>query len=184
MPQMELPLFSEEVTLINATIGYAKRGKTVYYFSGQLPVYSHHEKDEATFKLYMVQLYINGTASQAEINRAFGMNAVNMKRWVARYQKKGPAGFYRKERRIVESVLTGEVKSAAQSMLDEGHERSEIAKVLGIRVHTLGKAIRDGRLHSRAGEKKRNHTEVTRAVAVEKTANQRSGMAVHAYEND
>jgi hypothetical protein len=180
MPQMQLPLFSEDVTLINATIGYAKRSNTVYYFSGQLPVYSHHEKDEATFKVYMAQLYVNGTASQAEINRAFGMNPINMKRWVARYQKKGPAGFYTKERRTVGRVVTEEVASNAQEMLDEGHERSEVAKVLGMKINTLGKAIRDGRLHSSAGVKKKKQAGVIRVVGAGKIAHQCSGKDVPA----
>jgi transposase-like protein len=146
MPQMEMPLFSEDVTLINPLIGYAKRGETVYYFNGQMPIYSHHEKDKASFKSFMAQLYVNGNARQAEINRTFGMNKINMKRWVKKYREKGPEAFYIKEQKNKPRVLTEEVLIIAQSMLDGGCETTEVASELGIKLNTLGKAIRAGRL--------------------------------------
>jgi len=161
MPQMLLPLFSQDITLINSLIGYAKRNGTVYYFNGQMPLFSHHEKDEASFKVFMAQLYVNGNATQAEINRAFGMNKINMKRWAKKYREEGPGAFYRKERKTKPRVMTGKVISVAQSMLDEGYETFEAARELGIKVNTFGKAMRDGRLIKRNDIKKKTFTILT-----------------------
>jgi hypothetical protein len=44
------------------------------------------------------------------------------------------------------TVLTPPVLAKAQSLLDEHHSRSEVAKELGVKYDTLRKAINDGRL--------------------------------------
>lgn len=146
--QKLLPLFSKDVTLINNLVGFAKRDNTVYYFCGQMPVFQHVESDLSSFKMFMSQLYIQGTATQSEINRTFGLNPINMKRWVKRYQEGGCGAFYNKKPRARNPrILRPEVLRDIQSILNEGGTPSEAARKLGIKPNTLQKAIRNGRLH-------------------------------------
>ena len=100
MPQMLLPIFTREVTLINQLIGFAKRDGRVYYFNGQMPIFVHDESDLDSFKMFTAQLYVTGSATQSEINNAFGLNAINMKRWTKRYREGGPGAFYRREKNV------------------------------------------------------------------------------------
>ncbi len=81
MPQMLLPIFPCEVTLINPLIGFAKRDGRVYYFNGQMPIFLHDENDLDSFRMFMAQLFVTGNATQSEINKTFGLNTINMKRW-------------------------------------------------------------------------------------------------------
>jgi len=155
MPQMLLPVFSKDVTLINSLIGYAKRDGWVYYFNGQMPLFSHKEDDMNTFKMFMAQLYVTGNATQAEINRTFGLkNPMNMKRWAKKYKEGGPAAFYKQETNRKPRVMTEQVLQNIQSILDTGQTPPEIAKELGLKADTLNKAIREGKLHRQSFEKK------------------------------
>ncbi|MBU1682841.1 hypothetical protein KJ742_02755 [Patescibacteria group bacterium] len=147
---MELPLFSEEVSLINSLIGYAKREGKVYYFNGQMPLFIHDEKDGDSFKMFMAQLYVTGNATQSEINKAFGMNPINMKRWVKKYKEEGAGGFYRKTRERKARVMTKEVLNKVGRLMEENYSLPEIAEELEIKVDTLRKAIREGKLKKKS----------------------------------
>ncbi len=94
MPQISLPLFSEDITLINSIIGFQKNNGIVYYFNGSMPVYQHPEDDLKSFRLFTSQLVVNGNAKQIEIVKAFGVSAISVKRWVKRYREEGAQGFF------------------------------------------------------------------------------------------
>lgn len=152
MPQMLLPIFSDDVTLINQLIGYAKRDGRVYYFN---PIFIHDEGDLDSFKMFMAQLYVTGNATQSEINKTFGLNAVNMKRWAKKYREGGPGAFYKKERKRKSYVMTPDIIDTAQSLMDEAHTKKEVAEELGLKIDTLRKAIREGNLHQKKDLKKK-----------------------------
>ena len=69
--QTLLPLFPEEITLINKYLGVQKKDDIIYYFNGMMPVYQHHEDDYDSFRLYTSQLVINGNCKQMDIVRCF-----------------------------------------------------------------------------------------------------------------
>lgn len=94
MPQISLPFFPEEITLINSSIGFQKRAGIVFYFAGMMPVYQHPEDDIKSFRFYTSQIVVNGNATQAEIVKAFGVSAISVKRWVKRYHQEGSKGFF------------------------------------------------------------------------------------------
>lgn len=52
MPQIRLPFFPEEITLINSIVGFQKNYGIVYYFNGSMPVYQHPEEDLKSFRLF------------------------------------------------------------------------------------------------------------------------------------
>jgi transposase-like protein len=147
MPQMLLPIFPTELTLINNKIGFQKNEGSVYYFNGMMPIFSHAEDDLASFRFITSQMVVLGNATQAEIVRAFGISPISMKRYVKRYRERGLAGFFDTPRRRGPSVLTNEILDKVQLLLDQGQSVSSIASQLNLRSDTLNKAIRDGRLH-------------------------------------
>ena len=78
MPQTLLPVFPAEATPVNELISFCKREGTVYYFHGCLPVFSHAESDLKSFRLFASQLVVNGSCTQAELVRAFGIRSISM----------------------------------------------------------------------------------------------------------
>ncbi len=147
MPQIQLPIFPEGVSLINSQLAFALKDGCVTYLHGHLPVFSHSENDLRTFRMITSQFYLNGLATQAEIFRAFGVPPISVKRAVKLYREKGPEGFYAVPRRRGAAVLRPPVLAQVQQALDEGQSVNEIAAHLGLKPNTLAKAIRDGRLH-------------------------------------
>ena len=147
MPQMHLPFFPDGVEHITSELAFEKKDGQVTYFNGHMPVFIHAEDDIATFRMITAQFCLNGNAKQADICRAFGLPPINVKRAVKRHREKGVAGFYEEPKRRGPAVLTAEVLSEAQELLDEGLETTEGAKQLGVKRDTLAKAIRAGRLH-------------------------------------
>lgn len=94
MPQLNLPLFKEDMTLINSFVGFQERNGKVYYFNGSMPVYQHPKNDLKSFRLFTSQLVVNGNARQIEIVKAFGVSPISVKRWVKRYREDGAQGFF------------------------------------------------------------------------------------------
>ena len=147
MPQLQLPIFPEGVTLITNEIAYQCKEGIVTYFHGHLPVFQHNKDDLECFRLFTSQLIINGSVRQADIVRAFGVPRVTVKRYVKLIRQQGAKGFFALPRRRSASVLKGEVSLRAQALLDAGKSVPEVARELDVLPNTLHKAIRSGRLH-------------------------------------
>ncbi|MCK5711291.1 MAG: helix-turn-helix domain-containing protein [Hyphomicrobiaceae bacterium] len=147
MPQGILPLFADDATPINGLISFQRKHGMVYYFHGCLPLFSHPQDDKASFRMFTSQLYIDGNCKQSEIVKAFGVTSISVKRAVKKYREGGPAAFFQSPHtRRQPRILTDEVVRTAQSLLDEGMTRSDIANELNIKSDTLYRAIRSGKL--------------------------------------
>lgn len=153
MPQLQLPIFPEGVTHITPELAFEKRDGQVTYFTGLLPVFRHDEKDLRTFRMITSQFCVNGNAKQAAIARAFGVPLITVKRGVKTYRTKGAAGFYEVRRTRGAAVLTPIVLEQAQTKLDEGISVVDVATQLGLKLNTVQKAIRAGRLRQAAKKK-------------------------------
>jgi transposase len=147
MPQLQLPIFSSGMTPINANLGFMREGNTLTYFYGHLPVFNHTVDDQRSFRMITSQFYVNGSATQSEICRAFGVSPISVKRAVKLYRQKGVAGFFEQPRRRGAAVLTPAVLREVQELMDEGLELPEIANRQGLLADTLRKALRTGKLH-------------------------------------
>jgi len=147
MPQLQLPIFPEGMTLINANLGVMTQDGTVTYIYGSLPIFSHAVDDVKTFRMITSQFYVNGSAKQADICRAFGVSRISVKRSVKLYREKGMAGFFEKPRRRGAAVLTPNVLKEVQSMLDNERSIPEIAGEMDLKADTLRKAVLSGKLH-------------------------------------
>jgi hypothetical protein len=146
MPQVQLPLFPHGTTAITPELAFARREEQVVYFNGHLPVFTHEVQDLASFRLFTTQLIVNGTASQGEIVKSFGVPITTVKRCCKRYRERGAAAFFNPPERRQGSRLTTPALAQAQALLEEGCSVPEIGRRLGILTSTLHKAIDDGRL--------------------------------------
>jgi transposase-like protein len=152
MPQAQLPIFPTGTTTITRELAFEKRDGKVVYFNGHLPVFTHEVSDLKSFRLFTTQLIINGSASQGEISRAFGVPLVTVKRYCKKFRERGAEAFFVPPVKRRGKRLTPERLAQVQALLDRGQTVPEIAAQVGILATTLHKAIDDGRLRQ---EKKR-----------------------------
>lgn len=146
MPQAQLPIFPAGTTLITSEVGFECRNGQVVYFSGHLPILTHEEDDIAAFRFITSQLIVNGTVTQAQIVKAFGVSLTTVKRCVKRYREGGPQAFFKPAAKRKGHRLTPERLEEAQRMLDDGLSVPEISTKTGVLATTLHKAIDSGRL--------------------------------------
>jgi transposase len=146
MPQVQLPLFASGTTEINEALAFERREDQVVYFNGHLPVFTHRSDDLGSFRLFTTQLIVNGTATQGQIVRAFGVPLTTVKRGCRAYRERGAAAFFKPAARREGRRLTVERLAQAQRLLDQGQTVPQISVALGILPTTLHKARDDGRL--------------------------------------
>lgn len=147
MPQVQLPIFPDGVTEITDNLSFEKRDGRVTYFHGLFPVFVHDEADLRTFRMITSQFCVQGSTTQPQIVRAFGVSLTTVKRYCKLYKQKGPEGFYAPRDSRGPAVLVPEVIHKAQQMLDADQDISRVASQLGVKRNTLQKAVRAGRLH-------------------------------------
>jgi hypothetical protein len=146
MPQIQLPIFPASSTAITDELAFEQRDGQVFYFNGHLPVFTHAAGDLGAFRLFTSQLIANGSASQSQISRAFGVPLVSVKRACKKLREEGAAGFFRPRPPRHGHRLTAALLHQAQTLLDAGTEVPAVGEHLGVLPNTLHKAIRAGRL--------------------------------------
>jgi len=146
MPQALLPIIPDGASQISDLVSVVRQTDQWTYFCGILPVFSHPENDHASFRMFTAQLCGQGVCTQAQIVRAFGVSKNSVLRSVAKYRQQGVKAFYQPRKRRGPTVLTAEVRTRAQSLLDMGQSRQAVADELGIYYDTVRKAIDQGRL--------------------------------------
>ena len=146
MPQVQLPLFPSGATPITEELGFECRDKQVVYFNGHLPVFTHDIEDLGSFRLFTTQLIANGTATQGQIVKAFGVPMTTVKRCCRAFRERGAAAFFKAPARREGHRLTAERVIEVQRLLDQGWGVPQISKEFNILPSTLHKAIDDGRL--------------------------------------
>ncbi len=147
MPQLILPLLPSGATAINDILSVQNDNGSWYYFAGINPIFSHDEKDLASFRMFTSQLIASGQCRNKAIIKAFGVSSNSVKRSVKKYKEGGIKAFFQPRKGRGGSVITGEVKKECQELLDNGQSRHDICDKLDIKYDTLRKAIASGRLH-------------------------------------
>jgi len=153
MPQVQLPVFPAGATLINDALACEWRDGQAVYVNGHLPVFTHAADDLASFRFFTTQLIVNGSATQGEIARAFGVPRGTVKRCVKRHRTRGAAAFFTPAPRREGSRLTAEVLAVVQGLLAQGVAVPEIGRQTGVVASTLHKALCAGRLVAPAKKK-------------------------------
>jgi hypothetical protein len=158
MPQVQLPLFPAGTTQLNDCLAFECRDGQITYYNGHLPVFTHAQEDLAAFRLFTSQLVVNGSATQGDIRRAFGVPKVAVQRALARYRAGGAAAFFVPPQPRRGRKLTPEVLAQVQALLDAGEAVPAIRRQTGVLANTIHKAIRAGRLRAHAKKKTRAPT--------------------------
>jgi transposase len=153
MPQLHLPMFPTGVTHITSELAFEKKDGCITYFNGHMPVFTHGEKDVATFRMITSQFCVSGYARQSDIIRAFGVTSISVKRSVKLYREKGTRGFYAPRVTRGAAVLVDSVVAQIEELLAAGASEAEVAKKLELKLNTLQKAIRAGRIRMPAKKK-------------------------------
>ena len=148
MPQLQLPMFPEGVTHITNQLAVMKKDGQVTYFNGHMPVFSHDETDIQTFRMITSQFCVTGHVKQSDIIRAFGVTSISVKRSVKIYREKGPKGFYAPRVTRGPAVLVEAVVSEIEERLAVGATPGEVANTLGLKLNTIQKAMREGRIRA------------------------------------
>jgi len=148
MPQLQLPFFPDGVTYITNQLAFRRQAGQVTYFNGHMPVFSHADSDIATFRMITSQFCVTGHVKQSEIIRAFGVTSISVKRSVKIYREKGPKGFYAPRVTRGPAVLVEDVVSEIEGLLAGGATPAEVATTLGVKLNTIQKAIREGRIRA------------------------------------
>ncbi len=171
MAQLFLPLLSDGVTNINHLVSVWELEGRWSYFFGIYPIYSHKPDDQKMFRLTTAHLIESGVCRQIEIIAAFGVSKSSVIRAQRRLRNHGPEAFFieRRGSRKGGPILTPEVLAQAQSLLDSGLARKEVAEELNVKYDTLRKAINDGRLKE-IGPVNVTATKSARTVADEQAA--------------
>jgi transposase-like protein len=148
MPQVQLPLFPVGTTVINAELAFERRDDQVVYLNGHLPVFTHRPDDLASFRFFTTQLIVNGTATQGQIAKAFGVSLTTVKRYCRAYRARGANAFFVPAARREGARLTAERLVEVQRLLDQGQRVPQISAHLNLLPSTLHKALDDGRLRA------------------------------------
>ena len=112
-------------------------------------MFSHAANDVASFRLFTTQLIVNGSASQAQVSRAFGVPLITVKRMCRKLREQGAKGFFAPPPPAKGHKLTPELIIEAQALLNEGLSIPAVGAQLGVLPNTLHKAISYGRLQKK-----------------------------------
>jgi hypothetical protein len=154
MPQLQLPIFSEEIQHLTSEIGFRCQGGQVTYFNGQLPIFTHAQGDMPMFRTITSQWMDQGLVKQSEVARTFGVPLRSVKRYLSIYRAKGLPGLYAPKPRRRGHKLTAERLVEVQEKLHQGLSVPQISEEVGILPSTLHKAIDAGRLQQFKKKKK------------------------------
>ena len=146
IPQALLPLIADGATRISDLISVVRENGQWTYFCGTQPVFRHAENDHRCFRMFTAQLICQGVCRQVDIVCAFGVSKNSVIRSVEKYDAGGVAAFYTSRATRGASVMTPGVTAQAQQLLGAGWSSREVAGELGLKLDTLRKAIRQGRV--------------------------------------
>jgi transposase len=146
MAQGILPILPAGSTLITNTLSVVNEGDTWTYFQGLLPVFSHAQDQVQSFRMFTAQLAANGSCKLVDIEKAFGVSAISVKRAVKLYRTGGCGAFFAPRRGRGAGVLLPQKVKALQALLDEGLSYREAARREEVHHDTVRKGIDRGLL--------------------------------------
>jgi len=146
MPQVQLPMFPAGSVDINGDLACRTEGERVVYYNGHLPVFTHAKSDLASFRMFTSQLIVQGSATQGQVAKAFGVPLVAIKRGTKLYRKRSAAGFFVPKARREGAKLNAEKLEQARALLVQGQPLAVVSRATGVLTDTLRKAIGAGRL--------------------------------------
>lgn len=146
MPQEILPLIPAGSTSITDILNVLNKDGYWYYFLGSYEIFSHKIDDMASFRFISSTLVYTGRCKTSDIINTFGVSTASVKRWLRRYKDGGPSVFFCSRPVRGAAIMTAEIISKSQELLNSGFNRQSTADRLGIKKETLRKSIERGEL--------------------------------------
>lgn len=153
--QLRLPLFLEESLPLGDEIQVLRDDdhNRVWYFVHAAPVYSHAIDDVASFRAVTSALCDHGLCKLVDVERAFSVSAISVKRALKQYRLQGTASFYLKRKpKSTARVWTSERLEEAQALINNGLQDRQVGDQLGIKRDTVYRAVKVGKLRREATE--------------------------------
>jgi hypothetical protein len=145
--QLHVPIFPANSVHVGERVSVVKRDGVVWYFHYDMPIFSHAETDLASFRLFTSSLCDSGQCKLVDIERAFSVSAISVKRALKQYRTEGTKSFFVSRRpKNQPRVFTQERLREVQQLLDEGLSPPQIEDKLQVKADTIRAAIEDGRL--------------------------------------
>lgn len=148
-----MPFHPAEAVEINETVSFIDDGRSIGYFAGGVPVFSHSHEDAVGRRVASAQIISLGLATQKELSASFGVTRITLYRQQLRLKAEGVAGLVdEKSGPKGPHKLTPEALARAQRMLDDGKSKNSVGKALGLSEGTIRNAVHQGWLRE-AGER-------------------------------
>lgn len=156
--QLCLPRFHDAPIHVSDAVSVVRRDGMVWWFHQGMPIGSHAEKDLASFRHLSSSLCDGGACKLVEVERAFGVSAISVKRALKQYRAGGARSFFERKRVVRGApVMTAARVKEIQSLIDLGLSDRQIAERLGLKRDTIYRTVKAGRLHrpEKRGSKQR-----------------------------
>lgn len=145
--QLRLPRYQSEPLQVSDAVSVIRRDGVVWWFHQGMPLGSHAESDVAAFRHQSCMLCDGGACKLVEIERAFGVSAISVKRALKQYRAGGARSFFERKRTAREGpVMTPERLREVQALIDQGLSDRQIGERLGLKRDTIYRTVRAGRL--------------------------------------
>jgi len=146
--QLRLPRYHDGPIHVSDAVSVVRRDGVVWWFHQGMPLGSHAETDAASFRHQSSMLCDGGACKLVEIERAFGVSAISVKRALKQYRSGGARSFFERTRTVREGpVMTPARLVEIQRLIDQGLSDRQIAERLGLKRDTIYRTVKDGRLH-------------------------------------
>lgn len=146
--QLRLPLYPDAPTHVSDAVSVVKRDGTVWWFHQGMPLGAHAADDVASFRQQSSMLCDGGACQLVEVERAFGVSAISVKRALKLYRAGGARAFFERKRTVREGpVMTAARVVEIQALIDRGLSDRQIGDHLGLKRDTIYRAVKAGRLH-------------------------------------
>jgi biotin operon repressor len=145
--QQILPIFSDDLKMVNFRVGFKQMDDFVHYFVNGMPVYCHQVDDKNGYRYVLATLVNHNFCSIKELSESLGVNKKNVERYAKDLREKGMSHFFnRKETRGQSYKFTPDKMNEAQRLLDQGYSQYRTAKMIGVSESAIRYHIKAGSL--------------------------------------
>ncbi len=146
--QLRLPRYPDGPIHVSDAVSVVRREGVVWWFHQGMPLGSHAASDVAAFRHQSSMLCDGGACKLVEIERAFDVTAISVKRALKQYRAGGARSFFERKRTAREGpVMTPARLREVQALIDQGLSDRQIGERLGLKRDTIYRTVQAGRLH-------------------------------------